>query len=732
MKRIFTIAFFLLLGALNAQSRLAERVGDLVRENRDFRPFAPLTVSPQAPNAEIAKVVNDATLATLNVAQVNDIVANRYPYIEVTLPYNGENVIVQLFEDEILAPGFHVDTDKRINVDYQPGVYYKGIVKNNPQSVAALSFFEGEFTGIVSTGELNNLVIGKLHTPGNTSDYIIYSDSKMNVLNQFSCGVKEEGGMADDHTHDAPADGQRALLTSRCVTMYFEIDYDIYTQNASSVTNTVNWMTGAFNNVETLYFQDNIDVALKSTFVWTEQDPYEGDGSSDYLYQFNQVRPIFDGDLGQLVGIDPGGLGGVAVTINGMCSSNNFSYSDVSISYSTVPTYSWTVMVITHEMGHLMGSRHTHNCSWNGNNTAIDNCGPSALGAGSEGFSCMTSPPTIPSPSVRGTIMSYCHLVSGVGISFTNGFGTQPRTAIVNAVNNSNCLSTDCINTCINTIASINITNLTPNSVSFTWNDLSTNSAWAVDVLPFNSNFPSWETVSTNSYTQNGLVANAYYKVRIRPSCGVGVTPAFRQFVFATPAAWCSGVTITDTGGANSDYTDMTDFTRVLIPDVPNKKITMTFTSFNLEADYDYLYIYDGNSTAAPLLTPGGLTGTSVPGPFVSTAVDGSLTMRFVSDPGVVEDGFVATVNCQDNLSIPGFEGIDFTYYPNPSSGIVNIVSKTEISEIVVYNPQGRLLYSGKPGSMETKVDISAFATGTYFFKIKFGEAQANFKVLKN
>ena len=42
--------------------------------------------------------------------------------------------------------------------------------------------------------------------------------------------------------------------------------------------------------------------------------------------------------------------------------------------YANVPTYSWTVMVFTHEMGHLMGSRHTHACVWNGNNTQIDGC----------------------------------------------------------------------------------------------------------------------------------------------------------------------------------------------------------------------------------------------------------------------------------------------------------------------------------------------------------------------
>jgi hypothetical protein len=88
-------------------------------------------------------------------------------------------------------------------------------------------------------------------------------------------------------------------------------------------------------------------------------------------------------------------------------------------------------MVITHEMGHLIGSRHTHACVWNGNNTAIDGC------AGSTEGTC-----SLPgNPPEGGTIMSYCH-ITGVGINFNLGFGSQPGNVIRNTVNGSgNCLT---------------------------------------------------------------------------------------------------------------------------------------------------------------------------------------------------------------------------------------------------------------------------------------------------
>jgi hypothetical protein len=81
-------------------------------------------------------------------------------------------------------------------------------------------------------------------------------------------------------------------------------------------------------------------------------------------------------------------------------------------------------------MGHLMGSRHTHACVWNGNNTQIDGCSTP------EG-TC----PRVGYPANGGTVMSYCHLVSGVGINFNNGFGPQPGNLIRSRFGAATCLN---------------------------------------------------------------------------------------------------------------------------------------------------------------------------------------------------------------------------------------------------------------------------------------------------
>lgn len=109
----------------------------------------------------------------------------------------------------------------------------------------------------------------------------------------------------------------------------------------------------------------------------------------------------------------------------------------------------------------------------------------------------------------------------------------------------------------------------------------------------------------------------------------------------------CSG-SIHDFGGPTKNYYNDEDYTWTVSPPGASA-INIDFTSFNVELNYDYLYIYDGPSIASPLI--GVYTGTNSPGSFTTTS--GAVTFRFTSDGATVAPGFNATYACGSDVVPP-------------------------------------------------------------------------------
>lgn len=93
-----------------------------------------------------------------------------------------------------------------------------------------------------------------------------------------------------------------------------------------------------------------------------------------------------------------------------------------------------------------------------------------------------------------------------------------------------------------------------------------------------------------------------------------------------------------DNGGAGSNYTD-DQRTLTLIQPTGATSITLNFTSFTTEANWDYLFIYDGATTSASLI--GQYSGTTSPGTITSSG--GSLLLEFRSDCATNAAGWAAS-----------------------------------------------------------------------------------------
>ncbi len=112
----------------------------------------------------------------------------------------------------------------------------------------------------------------------------------------------------------------------------------------------------------------------------------------------------------------------------------------------------------------------------------------------------------------------------------------------------------------------------------------------------------------------------------------------------------CAVTPITDTlydmGGPTGNYHNTENYTFTIAP-AGAATITLSFLTFDLEQGYDSLRIYNGTTTAAPLI--GSFTGNSLPAAI--SATDGAMTIQFHSDNATTKPGYVAvyTSNCRTN-----------------------------------------------------------------------------------
>jgi hypothetical protein len=722
MKKTIFFLMFSLMSFSQHSGRIAQKIAEIQKSNATFEKKTIFTETNIQNNNEFSKTVDNATLVQLDFKNINDIANKKYEQMEVEIPHNGKTLSVLLFRVDILAQNFQVDTDKQKNLTVEQGVFYRGIFKNDSHSVVSFNFFKNQMSAVLSNSRYGNLVIGKLETPNNIEKYIIYEESKLKINNNFTCSTVDEDSKR-------VVNSLSSANSARCATIYFEMDFSLYVANGSSTSQSTIWMTSVFNNVQTLFQNDGITTAIQSLFIWTTQDPYTGTSSLQNLNTFRQVRPVFNGDVGQLVGID-GGFGGLARAVNGICNIYNYSYSDVNFAFQAVPLYSWTINLIAHELGHLFGSEHTHGCFWNGNNTAIDGCGPTANAIYAEG-TCPTGP--VPTSVQKGTIMSYCFLLNNVGINFANGFGPQPSARMLQNINASACLSTNCVNTCISQISNITLTNSATTSLSISFTDGNTaNTQWQYSVTAFPFTNPIWITInSTAVTTPSNLAANTYYKVCVRPICPSGVVVVPNCAIFTTNDDFCAGRPFTDTGGTNNSYQDNESWVRTVVPIGANNKLRVVFSSIDIELDYDFLRIYNGLTASSPNLTPNGITGSTTPEPFQSTDTSGALTFKFESDGNTIGNGWNAIFNCT-TLGTNDNAFIDYSYYPNPVKNEIDINSKSEIQSISVFTIDGKLIYSDNKKLLKTTISMQEFAKGTYIFRIEFENKPITFKVLKD
>ncbi|MBS3738872.1 M12 family metallo-peptidase [Mesohalobacter halotolerans] len=672
------------------------------QEVKSFQNYALFSSSNQPVPETLRDIATDASFLEVDNAVLAQIQQDKPQFIQFQLQHGSETFTVKMQRQEILTEDFIVRNENDEILDYNPGLYYRGIVNEDRSSLVVFNLFSESVNGVISQPNSGNRIIGQLQESQN---YVIYTDSEMTVKQNFICEVDE---LAQETS--LPQQGNISSfsnVSTNCVRVFYELTNDVYSANSSSVSDTTNWITSVHNIVATLYSDSNITTALSDVLIWQQNDPYSGNNGNKLSF-FRDNRIAFNGDLAHL--IDFPATGGVAY-LNSLCQSSRYAFSGASVSFQQLPTYSWSVNVIAHEMGHSLGSPHTHACFWNNNNTAIDACGPD--NGYSEG--CDNGP----IPSNGGTVMSYCHLDS-TGVNLALGFHPQVGSYMSTNIDTKSCLGTDCINSCMQTIAGVSVTQTDLNSFTVNIDDVISNS-WDYRIFEQDASFPGgFTTTNTNSIVFNNVQPNTYYVIQVGNNCSNGNIGSSFVLNYLSDDDWCSSQTFTDTGGLNEDYGNNELIIKTFYPNLPGHAIALDINALNLESGFDFMTIYDGESTN-DLAFAGGLelTGSNPTTTFFqATNSAGAITVEFTSDFTINTTGWDITVSCV-SLSTNEFSKNEVSVYPNPVDNLLNISSKTALSQLIIYDIKGKIVSKKSLNQeLDTKMDLGSLGSGVYFIKL--------------
>lgn len=193
------------------------------------------------------------------------------------------------------------------------------------------------------------------------------------------------------------------------------------------------------------------------------------------------------------------------------------------------------------------------------------------------------------------------------------------------------------------------------NSVTFTDNSSCSPTTWSWS-------FPGGTPSSSNLQNPPAITYNAVGSFDVsltvtKPGGSDAITKTGYIAVMPPEFNMANGTVTTctgnfyDSGGPSGNYTNSLDLTQTFYPSTSGAMIRFTFNSFNTESGYDYLRIYNGTTTTAPLI--GTYHGTNGPGTVTASNVTGALTFRFTSDVSVVAAGWSASISCYSTTNPP-------------------------------------------------------------------------------
>jgi len=190
-----------------------------------------------------------------------DMRNNNTKAMNLTIPMNNKSMVLELIEVPEHFYNYEVMTSDGNKFSANRDIkHYRGVVKDEQNSLVAITFYENEVMGLICTDE-GNFNIAKDNQSGK---HLFYNDKNLKDKIHPICNTVDDPSLSyeSEVLFKLRSNLSEQMSMSRSpinkeVRFYVETEYDIY-QTRGSISSVEAFISGLFNQVAILYLNEDI------------------------------------------------------------------------------------------------------------------------------------------------------------------------------------------------------------------------------------------------------------------------------------------------------------------------------------------------------------------------------------------------------------------------------------------------------------------------------------------